>query len=207
MAEFPDFVVDTPRSGTGLPFAGNTTLLFIVVVLGRQRVRVAFHHLFEEGQVAHRLDIHLAEHGQFLGHGYFSSGLGVRAIHQIGFAGDGEHRVRHDLAGFHDLEAMAFVEAPCTVVFRVVDQAQALQAEVLGALLGVAKELHAQALAAPGLIQGQAGDVQGVGYFHVGVRREYRICLDLPVRGRMQCIAVHHADDATFAGGHQAVLV
>ncbi|SPO55939.1 protein of unknown function [Pseudomonas sp. JV551A1] len=77
MAELPDFVVDAPRSGAGFPFPGNATLLFIVIVLGRQRMRGAFQDRFKKGQVAHRLDIQFAEHGQFLVHGFFSSTLWV----------------------------------------------------------------------------------------------------------------------------------
>ncbi|MNV95132.1 hypothetical protein D3C71_1899920 [compost metagenome] len=77
MAELPDFVVNAPRPGAGFPFSGNATLLFIVIVLGRQRMRGAFHHLFKKGKVAYRLDIQFAEHGQFLVHGFFSSTLWI----------------------------------------------------------------------------------------------------------------------------------
>jgi hypothetical protein len=46
-----------------------------------------------------------------------------RAIHQIGFTGDAQHRVRNDLAGFNNLKTVTFVEAACTVVFCIIDQA------------------------------------------------------------------------------------
>lgn len=46
-----------------------------------------------------------------------------RAIHQIGFTGYVQHRVRNDLAGFNNLKTVTFVEAACTVVFGIINQA------------------------------------------------------------------------------------
>ena len=50
-------------------------MLFVVIVLGRQRMRGAFKDLFKKRKVTYRLNIQFAEHGQFLVHGFFSSTL------------------------------------------------------------------------------------------------------------------------------------
>ncbi|MNP14840.1 hypothetical protein D3C76_1071770 [compost metagenome] len=56
-------------------------------------------------------------------------------------------------------------------------------------------------------MQGQAGGIQGVGHFHVGIRRQHRVGR----RHRQWIVAhrvtVHHANNLAIGLGNQAVLV
>ncbi|MNI35979.1 hypothetical protein D3C73_900170 [compost metagenome] len=102
---------------------------------------------------------------------------------------------------------MAFVEPPGTGVGGIVDQAQAVEAQLVGAVIGIREELLAQPLAAPAFMQRQAGDVEGVGDFHRGVRRQHRVGAGFGQRVMAHHIAVQHADDLAVRFGDQAVLV
>ena len=82
-------------------------------------------------------------------------------VHKIGVAGDADHWMRGDLAGFDDPEAVSLVEAPGASVGGIVDQAQAIEPQPLGTFLSMGEKLHAQPPIAPAFMQGQAGDVQG----------------------------------------------
>src|SRR5471032_819413 len=137
-------------------------------------------------------------------------GLGSHAlwpIHQISLAGNPNHRVRCDLAGIDDTEAMPLIEPTGAGIGRVVDQAQAVEPQLVGTVVSVGEELLAQALIAPAFMQRQARYIKRVGDFHRGIWRQDWI----GDRSRLWIvthhIAVHHSNDLPFCLRYHAVLI
>ena len=116
------------------------------------------------------------------------------------------HRMGDNFAGFHNAEAMALIKAARASVGRIVDQAQTIQPELLGARLSMPKKLHTQPLVAPAFVQRQAGDVQRIQHFHIRIRRQYRIGGRRRFRIFAHGVTVHHANDAPFRLGDETVL-
>lgn len=77
-------------------------------------------------------------------------------MHEVRLPRHPNHWMRDNLTGLDDAKAMALIEPAGAGIRGVVDQAQAVERQLIGPLLRPFEKACAEALVAPAFMQGQA---------------------------------------------------